>query len=69
MLPGVSGPVTAEWLQPLTGERATTCVDVAPRLALSPPSKSAYVVRLRPAPVQDAAIRASAPRAAVAAGS
>jgi hypothetical protein len=57
MLPGVtaspalagSPSVTADWLQPLTGERARTQIEVRPRFQLVPPFQGPYVVRLRPA--------------------
>jgi hypothetical protein len=47
-LPGCRGPLDADWLQPLTGERGQTTVDVQPRFALAPPFAGPYVVRLRP---------------------
>jgi hypothetical protein len=45
-LPGVSGSLLADWLQPLTGERAQTDLPVRARTALEPPFAGPYVVRL-----------------------
>ncbi|MGH2352337.1 MAG: DUF5060 domain-containing protein [Chloroflexota bacterium] len=47
MLPGCSGTLACDWLQPLTGERAQTVVEVAPRFPLQPPFAGPYVVRLQ----------------------
>ena len=49
-LPGLTdgSDVACEWLQPLTGERGTSTVEVGPRVALKPPFAGPYVVRIRP---------------------
>ena len=46
-----SGVVAAEWLQPLTGQRAQTTVHLGPRASLQPPwtEDGPFVVRLRQA--------------------
>ena len=46
---GAAGTMRAHWLQPLTGERGETEVELAPRLSLRAPFDGPYVVRLRPA--------------------
>ena len=49
MLPGVRGALSAEWLQPLTGERVQMQLEIQPRFPLTPPFEGPYVVRLTPA--------------------
>jgi len=46
-----SGAVSAEWLQPLTGQRSQTTVHLGPRASLQPPwtEDGPFVVRLRQA--------------------
>ncbi|MBI3971214.1 MAG: DUF5060 domain-containing protein [Chloroflexi bacterium] len=48
-LPGLppGAVLAADWLQPLTGRRAQTQVQVRPRFSLVPPFEGPYVVRLR----------------------
>jgi hypothetical protein len=47
-LPGVRGTLSADWLQPLTGERVQAQLEAQPRFSLAPPFPGPYVVRLVP---------------------
>lgn len=46
--PGVHTPLNADWLNPLTGERAHTVLEPRPRQPLQAPFGGPYVVRLTP---------------------
>jgi hypothetical protein len=48
-LPECAGPVSCEWLQPLTGERVSNVLLATPRMALEPPFDGPYAVRITPA--------------------